>query len=281
MPIYEKHDLKNKKLPVIFNHSSITQLVPREEWGNWHDNIEFIFVVDGAVDARVDGVERRVESGSTVIINANSLHTIGTFTYAKYYCLIVDRSFCLENYFDTSKLYFERCVHDEELFALFEKFKSAYEQIGKVDFMLQMARAYLLQILALVCRKYSSEQNENEEASEMRFIRPALEYIYLGYSDCLSLDEIAHKVGVSKYHFARSFKKAVGCTFIEYLNRVRCREAKRMLTDTDTSVREVGKKCGFSSPAYFGKIFKENEGVSPSLWRSQSLAAQKKKGQKA
>ena len=280
MPIYEKHDLKNKKMPVIFNPSSITQLVPREEWGNWHDNIEFIFVVDGVVDTRIDGVERRVESGSTVIINANSLHTIGTFTYAKYYCLIVDRSFCLENHFDTSKLYFERYVRDEELFSLFESFKSAYEQINSVDFMLQTARAYLLQMLALVCRKYSSEQKESEEASEMRFIRPALEYIYLGYSGDISLDDVARKVGVSKYHFARSFKKAVGCTFIEYLNRVRCKEAKHLLSQSDAPISEIGKKCGFSSPAYFGKIFKENEGVSPSLWRAHNFSAQKKKGQK-
>ena len=63
MPIYEKHSFTNEKLPFIFKRVEMSTVSPEEEWANWHENIEMIFVTEGVADIRLDGVESSAKQG--------------------------------------------------------------------------------------------------------------------------------------------------------------------------------------------------------------------------
>ena len=54
---------------------------------------------------------------------------------------------------------------------------------------------------------------------------------------------------------------------MEYLTRRRLQEAKRLLTETDIPVAEIGMQTGFSDPGYFSTVFRKYEGVSPIEYR--------------
>ncbi len=43
--------------------------------------------------------------------------------------------------------------------------------------------------------------------------------------------------------------------------------AKKLLKETELSVTEVGLQTGFSSSAYFGKVFREKTGITPAKYR--------------
>ena len=64
------------------------------------------------------------------------------------------------------------------------------------------------------------------------------------------------------------YKKEHGITVMDDLNRIRIAKAKRFLRYGSASVAEVGKQCGFDSPSYFGKCFKEATGYTPTEYRS-------------
>lgn len=54
---------------------------------------------------------------------------------------------------------------------------------------------------------------------------------------------------------------------VEYLMDYRLDMAKKLLKETKLSVTEVGLQTGFSSSAYFGKVFREKTGITPAKYR--------------
>ena len=82
-----------------------------------------------------------------------------------------------------------------------------------------------------------------------------------------SLDEIAGALFVNGNYLSRVFRRETGCTLLWYHNAVRCEKAKKLLSESDLPVTEVGAAVGFVSPAHFSHIFRKMEGTSPSAWR--------------
>ncbi len=99
------------------------------------------------------------------------------------------------------------------------------------------------------------------------FMERAIEYINENLSCELSVDEICSAVHISKYHFCRCFKETVGITVMAYVLKTRLAAAKDLLHASSLSVTEIGTRCGFSSPAYFSRVFKAETGISPLRYR--------------
>lgn len=83
----------------------------------------------------------------------------------------------------------------------------------------------------------------------------------------LTLEELAREACLSPFHFARSFKAAMGVSPHRYLLQRRLDRAKALLRAGALSTTEVALTCGFSSPAHFASSFKSATGITPSLFR--------------
>ncbi len=86
----------------------------------------------------------------------------------------------------------------------------------------------------------------------------------------LSLDEIAHLVGVSRRQIERLFKRYVGQVPTRYYLDMRLRRARELLLQTSMSVMEIAVACGFQSPPHFSKCYRSLFGQSPSAERQSS-----------
>ncbi|MEX1656953.1 helix-turn-helix transcriptional regulator [Streptomyces pseudovenezuelae] len=89
----------------------------------------------------------------------------------------------------------------------------------------------------------------------------------------LTLDDLAHSVMLSKYHFLRVFSRVTGVTPGRFLTAVRLQEAKRLLLSTSFNVAEVAVRVGYSSTGSFTRRFTELVGLSPTQYRKLSLGA--------
>ena len=94
-------------------------------------------------------------------------------------------------------------------------------------------------------------------------------YIEQHYQENILVDDIAGCTSLSKYHFARIFRKQMGCGPHAYLMRVRIAEAKQKLLDTEDSIEEIAYECAFCSPANFTRAFKKAEGMTPLAFRKR------------
>ena len=85
----------------------------------------------------------------------------------------------------------------------------------------------------------------------------------------LSLSEVAKHLGVSSAHLARCFQKELRLTVNQYIAQQKIDAAKSLLRTTTRDVREISDALSFSSPAYFGKVFRKQTGMTPTQFRQR------------
>ncbi|WP_277713130.1 helix-turn-helix transcriptional regulator [Paenibacillus mucilaginosus] len=83
----------------------------------------------------------------------------------------------------------------------------------------------------------------------------------------MTAQEAARRVHMSRSHFSECFKAIVGCTFNEYLRKVRMAKAEEFLIHTDKPVQWIAEKTGYLDEKYFRRTFREVTGLLPSEYR--------------
>jgi AraC-like DNA-binding protein len=103
----------------------------------------------------------------------------------------------------------------------------------------------------------------------LKQIRPILHMVEQRYAEPLSLDEIAQEAYISRSHCCALFQTALNTTPIAYRNSRRLTEARRLLQNTDLTVREIAYQVGFSSVQQFNRLFLRETNMSPTRFRQR------------
>ena len=83
--------------------------------------------------------------------------------------------------------------------------------------------------------------------------------------------EVALLCNMSPSRFCREFKAVYQVTFVEYLANYRMEHAKRLLANPNMPVADVAAAVGFNDPSYFTRVFRRQEGISPSEYRATTI----------
>ena len=102
---------------------------------------------------------------------------------------------------------------------------------------------------------------------EITQVEAALRYVEEHYAEQLRVGDLAAVCGLSETHFRRFFLKNMQLTPMEYVNKVRIREACRLMNGTASSLEEIAMKTGFVSMSTFNRNFTRFLGTSPHVWR--------------
>ncbi len=100
-------------------------------------------------------------------------------------------------------------------------------------------------------------------------VLPAISYLEDHYKEKLDVAHLAALCGFSQSRFFSLFKEAVGSTPIGYKHNLLIREALELLAETSLPIEEIAFNLGFSSPAYFRRIFCKVTGQNPKSIRTE------------
>ncbi len=84
----------------------------------------------------------------------------------------------------------------------------------------------------------------------------------------ISVEQVCELAGCSRSTLDNLFKKHLGRPVAGEVLRVRLNRGMRLLENTNLSIEEVGRQCGFSSATYFCRFFKRETGSTPALYRT-------------
>lgn len=98
-------------------------------------------------------------------------------------------------------------------------------------------------------------------------VQEAVSLLHAHFKEPLTLDEIASRVNVSKYHLSREFSKYMGLGINQYLINCRISYAKELLRDSSLSVEAIAFQSGMNHVSHFIRLFKDREGVTPLKYR--------------
>lgn len=85
----------------------------------------------------------------------------------------------------------------------------------------------------------------------------------------ISLDELAQRFALSKRTLMRRFKVAVGDTPVNYLQRLRVEEAKRLLETTPAPIEDIVARVGYGDVSTFRRLFAQLTQLTPKAYRQR------------
>ncbi len=115
----------------------------------------------------------------------------------------------------------------------------------------------------------SSTKPEVEKADpRLAYVKSAISYIQLKYSEPINVDDLANACGLNRSYLTRVFKHATGYTPQSYLAFYRMKKASKMLEETNESVSNIAFMVGYSDSFTFSKAFKRYSSMSPREYRT-------------
>lgn len=115
---------------------------------------------------------------------------------------------------------------------------------------------------------YSSAPDTRSKTEHYEQLTPVLTYIDEHYAEPLTLSDISGRLGLSPQYTCHLFQKSFGLRPFEYINRFRLRKAKELLLQSPgLDVKDIAQAVGYEHTSYFIKLFKQQEGITPSAFR--------------
>jgi AraC family transcriptional regulator len=99
-----------------------------------------------------------------------------------------------------------------------------------------------------------------------------LVYIDQSLGESIKVKELAQRIGMSQFHFARMFRRSVGRPPHGYLTDLRMERAKRLLRETRLPLAQVATSVGYQTQAHFTGVFHREVGLTPRSYRLVSTS---------
>lgn len=129
----------------------------------------------------------------------------------------------------------------------------------------------LLQFMVMINRMYRNDEFlEPSEVSYDKFIWSVIRYINENLNTDLSIDTLASKFFISRYHLMHKFKIETGYTLHSYILEKRLSKSKDMLLE-GKSIQEICTALNFNDYSNFMRQFKKRFGKSPGTYKNQLL----------
>lgn len=152
-------------------------------------------------------------------------------------------------------------VHPFYIDAVSSNYATLIEQCRTVD--------EIRDITPYMVRSYCDLVEKRSMSSYSEPVRKILVTIDASLIGDLSLKRFANDLFLNTSYLSTLFKKEVGMTLTDYVNKNRIAYAKKLLKSTTLPVQDVAIKSGISDIHYFTRLFRRETGMSPREWRNQ------------
>ena len=230
----------------------------------------FFTVLSGSGELVYDGKKYELKKGDMVFIDCRKpySHTTDLNLWSLRWCHFYGPtlSFVYEKYVERGG---RPTFRPEETAPFLSTLDVLYKLASGSDYIRDMRINEELNRLCTLLMEQSWNPEEATTAPKKLSVAEVKEYLEQHYAEKITLDELSTRFFINKYYLTRVFKEQFGQSITAYLTSLRITHAKQLLRFSEKSVEEIGLECGLGQLHYFSRVFKEVEGVPPSIYRSQ------------
>ena len=241
---------------------------------HFHDFDKLVILISGRVDYRVESAVYELKPWDVLLVKHHTIHKAEIDQSLPYERIII--------YLD--RQYFEHIMPGAKLMECFDLadrhsrhlLQAQPGQLGELKAAVEryealkgdgrfgahtMGETMMIQLLIHVSRLSEVEPGDSDSKYDPK-IQQVLSYINENFRSELSVDELADRVFLSKYHFMRLFKAQTGSTVYAYVRQKRLMNASRLIRD-GVPAAKAAMDSGFGDYSAFHRAFKESFGTSP------------------
>ena len=160
-----------------------------------------------------------------------------------------------------SRASIEGGLQDEIAFSLHDSYIQQLEKLDRLDEVRSLAKEVLY--------TYAKEVKQVKDEMFSKKITSCKNFIFRHIYENISHDDIANKVELSPKYLSVLFKKEVGISVSEYIQKTKIDEAKKLLGYSKTPISEICSLLHYNDQSYFTKVFKKVVGLTPKQYRER------------
>lgn len=287
-----------------FRHAGFSDIQPSVHWAQLHKtyknneyplrriyDFELLYVLDGRITAFIGDQVLSLSSGELLFISAGVPHCLNVestleaillgihFDFFDELEILVDQDIIVNN-----ETFNSNEVCKEPLITGFKPLSETPVLIPPAQTIVLMetlieefqgrqlgfeivCRGLMQQILVRLYRSALEKERILHPLYGERMVRLA-EWMESHYREDCSSSRLTSITNLNEDYLAKQFKSAFGLPPGKYIQMIRHREAKRLLSQTDLSVEAIGREVGYDDIHYFSRIFRKWEGISPREYRN-------------
>ena len=153
-----------------------------------------------------------------------------------------------------------------------EKEERLYDSADRIALVIERAEdisdidAEYYALMEKICAQSEEQHKQKQKKTAERIKRIVDEQLY---DVQLSSKAIADSLGLSDTYVSKLFKASENISIANYINEARMAQAKRLLLETDLTIKEIAERIGISNSQYFYVLFRKYFGASPAQFRSR------------
>jgi AraC-like DNA-binding protein len=251
----------------IFNAPQGWEIKPRSLM-----QFQFQYVIGGTAEYRIDHQLYTTNRGDLIYHCPNVRHSVNTVNDEPYVCISIVFHFGLSS-FPLQQLLGESPYlgnfTDHSIENKLSQLAAQYHQPGLSNQLL--CQSLLIQILHELSKvkegSVTKSKTQEKTGAKLVLIR---NYLTKHYKNDIQHKDLEEASCLSRNYIIIKFKKQFGLTPFQYLTRVRVERAKELAIQTNLSIGEIAALVGFADVHTFGRMFKQQTGISLSQF-SNSL----------
>ena len=295
----------DRSFPFLVSYERLSGYETGSFLWHWHPEIELTWFVSGQMEYVVNDQRYIISEGEGIFCNSNALHAgymiddqdcnYISVTFHPKFIYGYENSILQTKYVDfiTSNEFWSSLVLKPEIpwqNEIIEYIKEIYTLTCQVqsssdafipgyEGMAEQPELpdYEFRIHLLLCESWHRlylhyvqiAQDTPHPQKHLQRLKDILSYLQEHASEELSLEDIAAHAGLCKSECCRFFKKYMRMTIFDYLLSTRIQNSIPLLMDGE-NITTIAGLVGFSSPAYYGQIFKRYMGMSPSQYKKNA-----------
>lgn len=255
---------------------------------HWHDELEAVVAIKGDTLVRTSTGTIRVPEGDGFFLNTGVVHTCiptESSPACEYHSIVFHArliggnpdSVFWQKYLSPllkggtrSPLLLAHSVpwQNDCLCAIDTAWTLCHREPAGYEFEIRNQLSHLIFLLAENLERSEGMMSAIDRRKEDR-IKTMIGFIQEHYTEDIRIVHIADSAAISESECLRCFQKLIGTTPNRYLKEYRLSRAEELLSTTELKITEIGERCGFQEMSYFAKAFREQYGVTPSVYRRE------------
>ncbi len=167
-----------------------------------------------------------------------------------------------------------RHLPDNSRAQLLDDFTTLFEWIGRPAPSIPHRDLQIAVLLQQILAGLAALENNADPADPAGRYDPVmdriLDYLTLHYPESISLDQLAARANLSKYHFCRLFRAYTGQSPYAWLIDYRIGQSKKLLRESRLSIQEIAGRTGFGDTNHFIRTFRIAAGTTPRRYQQEN-----------